>query len=405
MVSDQAEDGDVRKSVVRNALFLALALLVACQSAPPAPGPEVGSSTVAPGSGVAPEGSSGSGAGAEVDAEAAIPENAVAAVGGRAVLTQEELQTEVQEAVTRFERLPDREPTNARWRNHRRRQVVLNAVHEQVIADYVQSQNIVVSDEELSTFVRTEIPHVFDDERLFTRLLESRGVTRDQFMAEKRMELQQDRVLSARGTLEPTTEQLQTHYADNQDRWRAEDRALVSTITIRVRRNAPEEQETAARDRINAIRARLAAGEDFAEVARTESEGADRSRSGDMGWIERGARPHLAEDGVEEVLFRAPVGEVTEPVRTQLGYQIFLVRDRRNAGVRALDEVEDSIRMMLLRQNRQTLRSALVRELLETAQVAYFEDRWGLEPEDEAVNQGGNPQEASAGSGVSPLPQ
>lgn len=405
MVSDQAEDGDVRKSVVRNALFLALALLVACQSAPPAPGPEVGSAAVAPGSGVAPEGSGGSGAGAEVDAEAAIPENAVAAVGGRAVLTQEELQSEVQEAVTRFERLPDREPTNARWRNHRRRQVVLNAVHEQVIADYVQSQNIVVSDEELSAFVRTEIPHVFDDERLFTRLLESRGVTREQFMAEKRMELQQDRVLSARGTLEPTAEQLQTHYAENQERWRAEDRALVSTITIRVRRNAPEEQETAARDRINAIRARLAAGEDFAEVARTESEGADRSRSGDMGWIERGARPHLAEDGVEEVLFRAPVGEVTEAVRTQLGYQIFLVRDRRNAGVRALDEVEDSIRMMLLRQNRQTLRSALVRELLETAQVEYFEDRWGLEPEDEAVNQGALPQEASAGSGVSPTPQ
>ena len=382
---------------------MALALLVACQSAPPAPGPEGGSAAVAPGSGVAPEGSGGSGVG--VDAEATLPENAVAAVGGRPVLTREELQAEVQEAVTRFERLPDREPTNARWRNHRRRQVVLNAVHEQVIADYVLAQNVVVSDDELSAFVRTEIPHVFDDDRLFTRLLESRGVTREQFMVEKRMELQQDRVLSARGTLEPTAEQLQTHYTENQDRWRAEDRALVSTITIRVRRNAPEEQETAARDRINAIRARLAAGEDFSEVARTESEGADRSRSGDMGWIERGARPHLAEDGVEEVLFRAPVGEVTDAVRTQLGYQVFLVRDRRDAGVRSLDEVEDSIRMMLLRQNRQTLRSALVRELLETASVEYLEDRWGLEPEDEAVTPAGTAQEASAGSGVSPLPQ
>jgi hypothetical protein len=133
-----------------------------------------------------------------VDAEATLPENAVAAVGGRPVLTREELQAEVQEAVTRFERLPDREPTNARWRNHRRRQVVLNAVHEQVIADYVLAQNVVVSDDELSAFVRTEIPHVFDDDRLFTRLLESRGVTREQFMVEKRMELQQDRVLSAR---------------------------------------------------------------------------------------------------------------------------------------------------------------------------------------------------------------
>ncbi len=384
---------------------MGLVLLVACQSAPPAPEPEGGSAAVAPGVEVQPEGSSGSGAGTDADAEAAIPENAVAAVGSQVVLTQEELQAEVQEAVTRFERLPDREPTNARWRNHRRRQVVLNAVHEQVIRNYVQTQNSAVTDEELDAFVRTEIPHVFDDERLFTRLLESRGVTREQFMSEKRLELQQDRVLAARGTLEPTAEQVQTHYSENQDRWRAEDRALVSTITIRVRRNAPEEQENSARDRITAIRSRLASGEDFSEIARAESEGADRSRAGDMGWIERGARPHLSEDGVEEVLFSAPVGEVTEAVRTQLGYQIFLVRDRRDAGVRAIDEVEDSIRMMLLRQNRQTLRSALVRELLETAEVTYFEDRWGLEPEEEATIPAGAAMEASAGSGAGTTPQ
>jgi parvulin-like peptidyl-prolyl isomerase len=395
----------VTKSNVRNGLFVALALLVACQSAPPASGPEAGSAAPEQGSAPAEEGTGGNGSGAEAVEEPAIPENSVAAVGGRSVLTLEELQTEVQEAVTRFERLPDREPTNARWRNHRRRQVVLNAVHEQVIEDYVLTQNIAVSDEELDAFVRTEIPHVFDDERLFTRLLESRGVTRDQFMAEKRMELQQDRVLSARGTLEPTAEQVQAHYSENQERWRAEDRALVSTITIRVRRNAPEDQDIAARERVEAIRARIAAGEDFAEIARTDSEGADRSRAGDMGWIERGARPHLAEDGVEGVLFSAPVNEVTDAVRTQLGYQIFLVRDRRDAGVRALDEVQDSIRMMLLRQNRQTLRSALVRELLESAQVQYFEDRWGLEPEEEAVNPPATPVEASAGSGAVVAPE
>jgi parvulin-like peptidyl-prolyl isomerase len=335
------------------------------------------------GAAAAAEGSAGEEGSAAAAAPAAIPADSAAVVDGMSVMTRAEIDEQLAEIVSRYERLPDREPTTARWRNERRRRLVQAAVHDHVVAQFVARENPPVEEAALLGFVRREIGEVHEDERLFERFLQSRNQTREQYMAERRAELARELVLARRGALEPTDTEIQEFYNRNVDRWRAEERARVSVITVRVRANATPEQEAEARQRIDALRARVTTdGEDFAEVARTSSESADRVRGGDLGWIVRGRRPELAQAGVEDLLFRAPVGQVTEPQRTQLGLQIFLVHDRRPAGVRQLDEVRDTIYEPLRRRRIDRLRMELVEELLRTASVEYRESNWGLEPEE-----------------------
>jgi len=313
--------------------------------------------------------------------------SAVALVNGEPVMSSDELAAELDAIVERYERLPDREPTLPSWRNERRRRIVMAAVHDHLVERYVAENAPEITDEEVEEFVRRDIGHVFDDERLFERFLASRGVSREVYMDGRRAELAEERVLAARGELEPTEEEITQFYERNRERWREQERARVRTITIRLRRNADDEAVAEARQRLAALRARVVdGGEDFAEVAQSDSESADRSRGGEMGWIVRGRRSELVESGVEDVIFNASPGDVTEIVRTPLGVQIFLVEDIRPAGIRDLDEVRDIIFEPLRRRKADRLRLELVNELQLESEIQWVEDRWGLELEDEAVD-------------------
>ena len=318
------------------------------------------------------------------------PEDVVAFVECEPVMTVDELEAGLAELVERYERLPDRDSTTAEWRNERRRRLVRTAVQAAILDAHAAGHGVAVTDEEVDEAIRGDLGHVYEDERLFERFLESRSSTRELYEAEVRRSIAIDRILQERGQLEPTPEDVQRFYEQNRERWREGDRVRVRTITIRLRGDANEEDEAAARERIDALRARVVSGEDFGVVAEAESESADRIRGGDRGWIVEGRRRQLVEDGVEEVLFSAEIGDVTEPIRTRLGWQIYEIVDKRPEGFRDLDEVEDILREPLRRRNRDRLSRELENELVDSMDVLLLEDRWGLEEETGA---GTNPAE------------
>jgi len=77
-------------------------------------------------------------------------------------------------------------------------------------------------------------------------------------------------------------------------------------------------------DACNELKARILAGEDFAEVARAHSKCPSGRRGGDLGEFPRGAMvPEF-----DEAVFTGEVGTVLGPVRTQFGHHLIEVTDR-----------------------------------------------------------------------------
>jgi parvulin-like peptidyl-prolyl isomerase len=367
---------------MRKRRVLVLVLLLAAVGCRRTPSEDVGE-TAGSGAAEAPAAGSGEGSAAAPGAGAAVAPGLMpaATVNGVPVMTRDELDAELAEISERYARLPDREPPTAEWRNERRRRIVQGAVHDRLVADFVAGQGVVVTDQQVEDAIRADIEHVYDDERLFERYLRSQNKTREQYFAEVRDRLAVDAVLAQRGTLEPTDAEIQEFYDRNAERWNEGERALVSNITVRVRQGATPEQEAEARTRAENLRGRVLAGEAFDVVARESSESVERVRGGDMGWIVRGRRRELIDDGVEDLLFRVSLNQPSEVVRTRLGFQFFAVSDRRDAGVRALDEVREIIYEPLRRRTRDRLRLELVNELIGAAQVQYLENNWGIEAE------------------------
>ena len=85
--------------------------------------------------------------------------------------------------------------------------------------------------------------------------------------------------------------------------------------------------ESDAINRVNQLKIRLDGGEDFATLARTNSD--DRGSAvddGDLGWVSKGQMvPEF-----EEVMLYTEVGEVSFPFHTEFGWHILQVLDRRS---------------------------------------------------------------------------
>ncbi|EJX06084.1 sura domain-containing protein [gut metagenome] len=78
--------------------------------------------------------------------------------------------------------------------------------------------------------------------------------------------------------------------------------------------------------RLNDIKHRLESGEaDFATMARLNSVDNSATRGGDLGWVQAGDTLPAFEDAMN----RLKPGEISDPIRTQYGYHLIKVEERR----------------------------------------------------------------------------
>ncbi|MGC2856754.1 peptidylprolyl isomerase [Novispirillum sp. DQ9] len=100
------------------------------------------------------------------------------------------------------------------------------------------------------------------------------------------------------------------------------------------------DSEEAAKDVI----AQVQKGGDFAKIAEEKSTGPSGPRGGDLGWFTKGTMVPEFSDAA----FGLKAGEITTtPVKTQFGWHVIKVEDRRKAQPPSFDEAKEDIRAQL----------------------------------------------------------
>ncbi len=95
----------------------------------------------------------------------------------------------------------------------------------------------------------------------------------------------------------------------------------------------------ATEGKAEAIVAELEAGADFAQLAREKSTGPSGPNGGDLGWFTRGRMVPEFEEAVLEL--RA--GEISDPVQTQFGWHLILLKERRKSAAPSFEEVRGAL--------------------------------------------------------------
>jgi len=136
---------------------------------------------------------------------------------------------------------------------------------------------------------------------------------------------------------------------------------------------APAEDEVNARhilvkteDEAKAIIAELKKNGDFAKIAKEKStDTGSGANGGDLNWFKKGDMvPEFA-----EAAFKLKKGEVTAtPVKTQFGYHVIKLEDRRPAKPPTFEEMEEELRAQMERE----LSTKMVDQMREKAQIERF---------------------------------
>jgi peptidyl-prolyl cis-trans isomerase SurA len=228
-------------------------------------------------------------------------------------------------------------------------QLLVSAVDELLVLQLGREKGLRLSDEQFNRWLTSmRKDQGLEDDKKFEAALKQEGMTITDIRrnVEKQFLLQQVQTEEFGGKLQITEEEARQYYLANPKEF--VDPATVTlreilievpTVTQQGRAMVNVGKDDEALKKAEAVRARLAAGEDFAAVATEVSASASKANGGLIGPI---GTNELSPD-LQKMLQAMKPGEMTQPMRAAKGYQILKLETSKQAGVRPFDSVRDIV--------------------------------------------------------------
>ncbi|MCL1064882.1 SurA N-terminal domain-containing protein [Shewanella benthica] len=132
-----------------------------------------------------------------------------------------------------------------------------------------------------------------------------------------------------------TDAEAQAYYDENKQQYLKAEKRLAAHILINL-----GDDESASKAKAEAIYAKLQAGEDFTQLAKTESEDTfSGEQGGQLDWFEQG----VMEPAFDEVLYSLSKGSYSTVVKTSFGYHIIKLLDVQPGTEAPFADVKDKI--------------------------------------------------------------
>jgi len=154
-------------------------------------------------------------------------------------------------------------------------------------------------------------------------------------------------------------------YDDNPDKFKMPERTRASHVLISADQKATPEEKKKAKEKAEAVRKRVAGGEDFATVAKAESNCPSASKGGDLGYFGKGQMvPEF-----EKAAAALKIGELSSVVESPFGYHIIKVTERKPSETIKFADVKDKIEEYLKGQQGQKPMADYIEKLRKGAKI------------------------------------
>lgn len=176
-----------------------------------------------------------------------------------------------------------------------------NALLEQVIIEQVLEENYDVTDKEVEKELKSVKAQYGDS---FKTVLKQNGLTEETFKDNIKFSLLQEK---AKADVKVTDEEIKNYYEQ-------------AKYELKARHILVADEKTA-----NEVITKLKKGEDFAKLAKEYSSDGSAAQGGDLGWFTVGKMVPEFNDAA----YALKLNTISEPVKTQFGYHIIEVTDKR----------------------------------------------------------------------------
>lgn len=197
-------------------------------------------------------------------------------------------------------------------------------VIEKIIMQKAKEDKILATDQEVDKEI-AGYKEMVGGESEFNKFLEANGMKIDDFKAGIKKEITVDKYKEKYlKNLKLEDKDLKAYYEKNKDRYE----------TIKASHILVEKEDEA-----KAISEELKNGADFGELSKKSIEPGAAERKGDLGYFGKGQMvPEF-----EKAAFELKVDEISEPVKTEHGYHVIKVTDKKESFEQVKDEVKQDL--------------------------------------------------------------
>jgi parvulin-like peptidyl-prolyl isomerase len=246
--------------------------------------------------------------------------------------------------------------------------ILTRMIDDALVAQAVKTETIVVDDAEFQSEY-AKYKERFKTDEQYQNFLKYGRMTEEQVQARVREKASLKKLLVKKFGLGVTDEEIKAFYEKNNRFYKEREQAVIKQIVVRLPKNADEAATKAADDKVKKAQEALRT-KPFEEVAKELSEDLSAKKGGEMEPITRGR--YLK--AVEDVAFTLKPNEISKPIKTQVGFHIVKLVEKREERMKTFDEVKGQISETLSNRNFYSAKRKLTDELKKTATIEKLVD-------------------------------
>jgi peptidyl-prolyl cis-trans isomerase SurA len=244
-----------------------------------------------------------------------------------------------------------------------RENVINQMIEEKLILSEAKKLDIKVDETKIDARIE-KIKQSFSSAEEFEMALATQGLTikdlRDRFHDQEIMRVAVDYFVRSKIDIDP--QEIKQFYQSRKNMLMHPEKARVRSILIKIDRKQNEYQ---ALQKAKEVLERLNMGEQFIELARDYSQGANAAAGGALGIIEKG---QLIKE-IDQAIFSLQPGEFTDVIKTQSGYRIFKLEEKIAPSPLTFSEAQEKIRRILYKQRFAELFANWIEQLKQNADI------------------------------------
>ncbi|MCA1201282.1 MULTISPECIES: peptidylprolyl isomerase [Priestia] len=208
--------------------------------------------------------------------------------------------------------------------------VLDSMIEQKVINKEAEKKSVTISEKELDKELDALITS-YGGEDTFNQALEANGIKESEVKKDLETNLKAKKLVE--DTIDISEDEMKSYFDENKDSFDQPEQVKASHILVK-------DEKTA-----NEVKKKLSDGEKFAELAKEYStDTASKEDGGDLGYFSK-------EDMVQEfsdAAFDLNVNEISEPVKTEYGYHVIKVIDKKAAQDANYENSKEEIKQLLL---------------------------------------------------------
>jgi peptidyl-prolyl cis-trans isomerase SurA len=273
-----------------------------------------------------------------ISSSAAIVDRVVAVVN-QEIITLSEVEiliNPLREEIVADDRLEKRERVQALYR-----QVLEKLIEEKLLDQEVKKSGVKVSSKEIEATVDEVKRRNAVTQEDLEKALAAEGLTLETYKKQIEKVLLRKKLISWAVKVETKIgeKELRDFYEKNKERYRVNETYRPAHILLVIPKGVTPEEIREIRKKCQKVLERIKRGENFGEMALLYSEDASNKDRGDLGYFRKGELV----PAFEREALRLKVGEVGNIVRTEFGFHIIKLLDRKGTEPPPFEEVKEKV--------------------------------------------------------------